>query len=1125
MISLRFLASVVCLTVVSGSAWGQVTTGSILGEVRDSSGAAVAGAKVTVTDTQKGTTQQYTTDNSGSYYAPFLIPGTYRVSVEKEGFKRSVSADIPISVDQKARTDFTLEIGSVSETLEVTAAPPLIHTETAELGEVVTERAIRTLPLNGRNFAQLVYLVPGITPGQQGENLSGASTFNPRAASNFNALGSQANANAWLVDGIMDNEWTYNTVMVQPSVESIQEFKVLTGTFSAEFGRGAGVVTTQTKSGSNQFHGSAFEFLRNNYFDARNYFNYRGVQAQPPFRRNQYGGSLGGPIWKNHTFFFADYYGTREIKGNTFLTTVPTPLMHTGDFSELNARGVTIYDPTTTRTVNGQTIRTPFPNNTINPAQINAVSANVMSLYPLPNLPGLVNNRLDVLNRNLKDNGGNLRIDHRISDRDSLYGRFSYEKFDLFDAKGQSGCCYPTPAAAAGKFDLGPFVSGGQVTTLAASGAALNEAHIFSPTLVNELILGYARTNPFSTQSDFGHNAAQSLGINGINISQFSTGLPTIVSGAWGGVGGVQALNGGPGFLPAHPVQTSYQLQDNVSWTVNNHQLKLGYRGIQDRMSPFTNTDTRGTLNFQNALTANPVTGGGGAGWATLLLGYLDNGTGAGGSRGFLREPYYLTSWEHALWLQDDWKVNRKLTLNLGVRWEVYTAPTEERDRLTNFDFQNQTLVYAGVNGTSDTANVKTHWKNFGPRFGFAYDPTGNGRTVVRGGFGMSYFPEQASASNIIGQAVPWTISQNTAPTELYPASVSSLPVINNPFGPPVPVQPMTTAELLAANPRVLAQSYENQTPYYESWNLDIQRQFGKSYVAELAYAGSRGVHLLAGYNPVEVQPGTGPANSRVTIPTLATLRGNFLYTDPRNMSNFHSFQAKMTKRFSSGLQFLGSYTWSKSLDYSGSAASGSGWVGGPQTITNFAAAYGPSGFDVRHRFVGSWVYELPFGPGRRFLSSGILGNIVGGWEIDGIGTVSTGRPFTVYLSSSNNNATEWPDRIGSGTREDADRSHWYDPTAFVQPPAGSFRYGNEGRGVLYSPGWTNFDLSAAKNFTILENLKVQFRVDAFNTFNHPQFGNPNQTVNSSNPANSDTSITNTITDNRDLQLAVKIQF
>ncbi|HEY1215606.1 MAG TPA: carboxypeptidase regulatory-like domain-containing protein, partial [Bryobacteraceae bacterium] len=476
----RWSILLVCLFATLGIASAQVTTGSILGTITDSSGAAVPGAQVTVTEINKGTTQQYTTDESGNYVAPFLVPGHYSVTVEKSGFKRAASPDNLVEVDQRARLDFTLQIGAASETIEVTSAAPLVRSESSELGEVISSQSIEQLPLNGRNFAQLVTLTPGVTTGQAGENLSGASTFNPRASSNFNALGSQANANAWLVDGIIDNEYTFNTVMVQPSVESVQEFKVLTGTYSAEFGRGAGVVTTQTRSGSNQFHGSAFEFLRNSYLDARNYFNARG-QQQTPYRRNQFGGSLGGPILKNKTFFFADYYGWREIKGQTFINTVPTAQERTGNFSDLP---VTIYNPYTTRQVNGATIRDPFPGNIIPSNLLNQVGLNVASIYPSPNLPGLFNNRTDTLSRNLNDNGGNIRIDHRFNEKDSLFGRYSFEKFTLFDTKGQGGCCIPTPAGL--PFDLGPFVAGGQNTTLTASGLALNETHVFSPTIVNE---------------------------------------------------------------------------------------------------------------------------------------------------------------------------------------------------------------------------------------------------------------------------------------------------------------------------------------------------------------------------------------------------------------------------------------------------------------------------------------------------------------------------------------------------------------------------------------------------------------------------------------------------------------
>ena len=1113
----------------------QVTTGSILGTVTDMTGAAVAGAQVTVTNVHRGTSQQYTTDATGSYTAPFLVPGTYRVAVEKSGFKRATSVDTQVDVDQKARVDFSMQLGQLSETITVEAAAPLVRSETAELGEVVNQHSVERLPLNGRNFAQLVYLVPGVTQGQAGENLSGASTFNPRAASDFNSLGSQANANAWLVDGIMDNEYTFNTVMVQPSVESVQEFKVLTGTYSAEFGRGAGVVTTQTRSGTNTFHGSAFEFLRNSYLDARNYFNAVG-QKQPPYRRNQFGASLGGPIWKNKTFFFADYYGWREVKGQTFINTVPTAQDRTGNFSDLPE---TIYDPYTTAIVNGQRVRTPYPNNTIPQSELNSVGLNVASIYPLPNLSGFQNNRVDTLSRDLKDNGGNIRIDHKFSDRDSMFGRFSFEQFLLFDTKGQGGCCIPTPAAAAAKFDLGPFIAGGQNTNLAASGFAFNETHIFSPTVVNEFIAGYARTNPLTRQSDYGHKAADSLGIQGINISEFTTGIPTMNISGVPGYSNYTALNGGPSFLPANPRQTSYQLEDTVSFTKGSHNLKTGYRIIKDLVSPFTNTNTRGSLNFGLNFTDNPVDASGGNGLADLLLGFLANGTSAGGSRGFLRTPYYLTVWEHAAFLQDDWKVSRRLTLNLGVRWDLFTPYTEERNRLTNFDMANLRLVYAGVDGTSRTANVQTRWNNFSPHFGFAWDISGDGKTVVRGGFSSSYFPEQPSGSNFLGQAVPWTISQNTPTTELYPlgSAMSSLPKINNPFGPPVPVQPTTTAQLIAANPSILGGSFTNQTPYYETWSFNVERQLGSSMLAELAYAGSHGVHLLYCYNPQEVEPGPSsiPSSLRVTIPAIAKLR-TITQCDPRNMSNYHGFQAKLVKRLSYGLSFLASYTWSKSLDYGGSAASGGGAVGSPQTITDLRAGYGVSGFDIPQRFVGSWTYDLPFGPGRRFLTHGLLGNLIGGWELDGIATIQSGLPFTVYMANCTNNASScWPDRTGSGTLSNPIYSHWYDPTAFEAPCAVAavngvcsqyaYRFGNSGRGILRAPGTYNFDFAASKSFSIKERFRVQFRVDAFNALNHPQLGFPNQNINPTNPAKTSTAITSTIGDNRDLQAAIKVLF
>ena len=1124
------LTSLVTLAILgsamsySSPAIAQVTTGTILGTVLDKSGGTIVGADVTISETSKGTSQKYQSDETGSYYAPFLIPGTYRVTVEKSGFTKQVRNNITLQVDDKVRIDFTLDVGQVTQTVEVTSSAPLVKSESAELGDVITGPSVRSLPLNGRNFAQLVYLVPGVTPGQQGENLSGASTFNPRAASNYNALGSQANTNAWVVDGIDDNEYTFNTVIVQPSVESVQEFKVLTGTYSAEFGAGAGVVSVSTRSGSNAIHGTAFEFLRNDALDAKPYQFTRTPVVKPPFRRNQFGAAVGGPIRRNRTFFFGDYYGLREIKGQSFVNSVPTAQTRNGDFSQLtDSTGnlIKVYDPLTTRpdpANPGKFLRDPFANNLILPNRFNQVGFNVASIYPLPNGSGNFNNYTSTANRTVTDDGFNARIDHRINDHDSLFGRYSYENYKLDAPQGQSACCLPTPDFAKSKFDLGPFVAGIQNTRLKAQGMALNETHIFKPTLLNEVRAGFARTTPFTVQSDFGHNSATSLGIVGINVSQFTTGLPNINVGNGSGAE-VTGLSGGPAFLPANPRQTHYQVEDTMSWTLGRHQTKFGYRYIRRLVSPFTNTDTRSTLNFADNFTNNPTTNKEGSGIATLLLGFS-----TGGSRGFLIEPYYMTNTEHSAFFQDDWRVSARLTLNLGLRYDVFTPDVEIRNRLTNFDVANLRLVYAGEGGTSPTANKSTQYGNLGPRLGFAWDVLGDHKTILRGGYGISYFNEQASASNLIGQQVPFTISQNISPD---PNSLGTdftsgkVPSINNPFPPISPVKPITTADLNAVNPRVLGHAFNNLTPYFESWNVDIERQLSGSMLFELGYVGSRSIHLPFCYNPNEVQPGSGTAVSRRLLQPLSNL-SNMTQCDPRNMSNFHALQTKLTKRFSNGLQFLSSYTWGRSLDYGSSAASGGGAVGNPQTVTNLRAGYGPSGFDVRHRFVTSYVYELPFGPGKKWGSSQgrVVAKVIGGWQQEGIVTFSSGRPFTVFLNTGvNNGAPSWPNRVCDGKLSNPTASLWFDPTCFVPPPSNT--YGNSQRGALYGPRQTNFDLSFFKNTVITERLKVQFRLDAFNIFNTPFFGFPNANSGAATVGQ----ITSTNSDMRDLQFSLKVEF
>ena len=1104
---------VLCLAIPSRA---QVTSGTILGSIHDTTGAAISGAKVTITEINKGTTSTYQTDDTGNYNAPFLIPGTYRVTVEKEGFKRATTADVILDVDQKARLDFALEVGAVSQTMEVTASAPLVQADSAELGTVVTQRSVQMLPLNGRNFAQLVYLVPGVTPGQQGENLSGASSFNPRAASDFNALGSQANTNAWLVDGIDDNEYTFNTVMVQPSVESIGEFKVLTGTFSAEFGRGAGVVSVSTRSGANDYHGEAFEYLRNSYLDARNYYN-PSTQRQPEFRRNQFGGAVGGRIIKDKLFFFADYYAIRALKGITFVNSVPTAAERTGDFSQYrNTKGVfiPIYNPLTTQQENGKFVRQQFPNNVIPPSLINPVGFNVASLYPLPTGAGSFNNYTSAANQITDDNGGNARIDYRLGEKDSMFFRQSYEQFNFQNpASGQGACCLPTPAAAAAAFSLGRFVAGPQTTNLIAQGAAFNETHIFSPTILNEYRMGYSRTNPLTIPSGYGLASATSLGIQGINISHFTSGLPNLNMQDFTGIAS------GAAFLPANPKQTNIQFEDNVSWTVGKHEMKFGFRYIRQLAQPFTNTNTRGTINFNDNFTNNPVTAAGGSGIATLLMGYS-----TGGSRGFLLEPYYVTNQEFGGFFQDDWKVNSRLTLNLGLREDVFTPDVEIRNRLVNMNFNTLTLNYAGQGGVSNTAGVQTRYGNIAPRFGFAYDLTGNGNTVIRGGFGISYFPDPFSGSNELGQQVPYTISQNYSPNT-YPLNMAAVPQIQNLFPAIQPIQPLTTAQLNAASPAIIGHEFQNPTPYMETWNLDIQHEISASTMVEVAYAGSRGIHLTYCYNPNEVLPGTPGVDSASSTASRRIFQplnniSSWTQCDERNMSNYHSLQAKLVKRYQHGLSALVSYTFSRSLDYGGTAASGGGAVGNPQTVTDLAAGYGLSGFDQMHRLVGSFTYELPFGPGKTWLQNGVLSHIIGGWEMDGIVTFASGLPFTVFLNNGVNfGAPSWPNRIGTGVLSNAGPSAWFNTSAFAAPPPNT--YGNSARGVLYGPAESNWDLSALKHIKVRESIGVELRMDFFNAFNTPNFGFPNANIGSPSAGQ----ITSTVIDNRDLQASVRVVF
>ena len=1166
-----FFGTVALLLTTLGAA-GQVTTGSILGTIHDQSGAVVANATVTVTDTGKGTTATAKTNGTGDYAIPFLIPGTYNVVVESPGFKRTVSNNVVLDIDQKARIDLDLSPGGTSETVEVTSTAPLIKTDTSELGDVVSKREVENLPLNGRNFAQLTYLVPGVTPGQPGENLSGSSSFNPRAASNFNALGSQANLNGYLVDGIVDNEYTFNTVMVQPSVESIAEFKVLTGTYSAEYGAGAGILSISTRSGSNNLHGEVFLYLRNSALDARNFFQPAATTLKPAYRRGQFGAAVSAPILRDKLFVFADYYGQRSLRGITNQNSVPTAAERMGDFSNFRSAStgaiIPIYDPlTTTATVNssGATVflRSQFMGcngnqpNVICPSRLSQVGLNIASIYPLPQTPGSFNNYVSTANQIVDDNGGNVRVDYHASNKDSGFVRFSYEDFEQTAPNplvgGQGTCCLSTPASAASQFDLGPYVSGLQVTSLFAQGASVNETHILSPNLVNEVRVGYARTNPFTRQSDYGHNSATSLGIPGLNISQYTTGLPNIQIGSSCGAEET-CLQGGTAFLPANPRQTNIQFEDTFSWTRGNNNAKFGFRYVRILASPFTNTTTRGQFTFNDNYTNVGTSGTGGSGLAAMLLGFPN-----GASRNFLIKPYYITDVNYAGFIQDDWKPSPRLTLNLGVRYDVFTPDVEKNDRLVNFDFSKLAFIYAGVNGVSRSAGVQTRYNNVGPRLGFAYDAFGDNKTIVRGGFGISYFVSPASASDELGQNPPYTVSQTFSAASNTPlaanfgagnicsSTVTSSAcqiLISNPFPQGAvtldPAVLATTAGLNAAHPAIVSHSLSNPTSSIQTWSLGVERQIAGG-VAEVAYAGSHSVHIGYGYNPDEVEPGTSSTASRRLIQPLNNIN-TWVQVDPINSGNYNSLQTKFTKRYSHGLTALMNYTYAKSLDHGGSVASGGGSAGNPQTITNLSAGYGASGFDVKHRFVSSVTYELPFGGGRALFQRGLMSHVLGGFEFDAITTYSTGVPFTVTMNSNTaGSSSQFPDRLRSGKIDHGNPTRFFDasycsdpaattttvlingssqtvPCAFRNP---GVRYGNSSRSVLYGPSTKNWDVSLQRRVKLYRERQLALKIDSFNLFNTPNFATPNSAAGSANFGK----ITGTILDNRDFQASATIYF
>jgi hypothetical protein len=1147
-----FLFNTICLIgmVVSlaGVIRAQTDTGRVEGTIKDQQDAVIPGALVSITNTATGAVYKVTSDAAGNFSVPVLPRGNYQASVTATGFEAQ-TATFELAVSQVQALNFKLVVGAASTTVEVNSAAPLVETDSSSTGIVVEGRQLSELPLNGRNFTQLALLSPGVTRGAYGSAASGvggnAETFRNGetggAALAVNGLRPQANN--FILDGVDNNESLVNSINFYPPVEAMAEFRVNTSVAQAEFGRAGGaVIQTSLKSGTNNIHGSVFEFIRNSVFDASpNYFSPTTPKAA--FKRNQFGGTLGFPILRDKLFLFGDYQGLRQDRPLGVATnTVPTAKMRTGDFSELlvapqandpttlpltgpgytTCSGITkvfgaIYDPTTCKqwNFNGHP-------NVIDPSRINKAGLAYLNAFPAPN-PGntnIENNYTNVQHdvRHFNDFDG--RIDYNLSAKNILFARYSYGQDEYDKTVSVAG----VPSG---------FASGNNINH--PRGVAAGFTHLFTSNIVNDFRFGYSRPffgyiNPFE-----GVPFSQNLGIQNANRNALLGGGALI-----GGFNSEISYTGDGG--PYEVPQKSYQYLDTLSWARGRHNFRFGGSVIQRQVDFFQGNSAKGFFNIGQGtgdFTGYEV--------SELLAGFIDTYQISNSSAFF-----NTTSYETGYFGQDDWKVNNRLVLNLGLRYDLYTFPYEQHNQQSNFDIASGQLLRAGVNGNSRSL-VNTNFNNFAPRIGFAYDVGGSGRTVVRGGYGIFYFLDRGGVGNELsnnpefngtstyhaqnGYRITFT-GQNAA--NLPPSSNCATNATfcdNNSLNAAatLPEQITNINEAAPTNASVIAYPKNNPTSMIQQWNIQVEQQIDPSTVFDIAYVGTKSDHLANALNYTNNQLGTGlkffqPQGLNVTLNANGST------------AHYNGLQTRINRRLQQGLQFTVAYTWSHATDNS---------AGSPSETTSsniFIDATGPrldlnrgnAVNDQRHAFTGSALYELPFGHGKQFGGNvnRALDYLVGGWQVNPFVSLGTGTPFYVSVNapSGSPGPSNRPDLVGNpnaGERINVGQGFQYiNLSAFAAPPknaAGNyFRPGTVQPYRYYGPGYKTLNLSAFKNFKITERVLGQFRAEAFNLTNTPQFPNPADTNISDAPSsNGGFGVVNSTRDfsEREVQFALRFTF
>lgn len=1094
----RILCSIALVGLLPSTIIAQTVSGTILGTVTDSSGAVVANAKVTIVNEGTGLTRVVTADSNGEYTAPALPTGHYTITSEMTGFKTVALSNIELGVDQRVRINIKHEVGAMTESVSVTAETPLLQTASSELGTTVSHQQIEALPLNGRNFVNLTRTVPGVLRGIPGANIDGAGSLAWRASASFSANGQRPRDNNYMLDGVDNNETWLQTVVIFPSVDALDEFKLQTSTYSAEFGRSlGGVVNLQIKSGTNNLRGSGFEFHRNDAFDANNFFNNRAGRPKPDFKQNQFGGTLGGAVYRDKTFFFTDYQGHRESQGQTFLSTVPTLAMRAGNFSELNR---TIYDPTT-----GQ----PFAGNIIPNNRIDTVARNILTqLYPEPNSDGtrqangqVINNYLINPIKERQDNQFDLKVDHILSTANRFFTRYSFQK------------THRLQPATLPHGDAGATFGAGD-GNIKAQSLAFNDTHMISPTWLNEFRFGWSSVKFLMTPIDYLANPANAVGLPGINLNDATSAMTQLA------FQNIRNL-GANGNQPLITNQNDFQIFDNVTWIKGKHTVKMG-GSITLRSREILNADTIvGNFSFNNNMTSNcsgqgpgcAINGNTGFDVASFMLGLVNVKT----RNLFDANTYTEKRPEYALYVQDDFRLTNRLTLNLGLRWDVYPPWIEKDDRQSNFDETTGRFIVASDDAVIAGVNVGRYLQTYskrdvGPRFGFAYDLDGSGKTLIRGGFGVfwNFTPGGTSSSKAQNPPFLQSTTLNASPT-----AYGSNNLLRDGLPPPPGVDPNrpssgSTRSIFDINFR---------DAYARQWNLNVQRGIATNYMLEVAYVGSQGRQMILKGDPNQARPVVGVTDSNVNRPyaQLAPALRTIGQVQSRGTLDYHALLFKFQRRFANNFSFLNSYTYGKAIDLNSDND-------GNVTLTNvYDPQYnrGPADYDITHTLSSSWIYELPFARGK----------VYGGWQLGGILLLRGGLPLTVTATQGvqSTGTGNRPNRICDGRLDNPTIGQWFDTSCFVQVADPTGTYGDSGRGVIRGPGSFNIDASLIKN-TKIGRFDTEVRIEAFNVLNHPQFGNPNTVVGNAAYGTISTMLSNPScslcgTVERQVQLGVKVKF